>query len=240
MAPGDLLAVAKDYVQHLVLGDYGYTNGLGELDPSSQLPEYLALVVGAYGGTLTDPPETAFVAGPPYAPLSKYLGIRVHLWTLEEGEANMQMDLDITLVPPYRIVVTGLVGCPPRLIPALQEVVHHLVAGDYRGLEEHGHLRRYGMTGEDVEGAIVDYRDRAWAYGPPQPGERTDCMLVDIPAYAFKGVFGVHTFETPGCWTVEFPLWWKNDCAGHDLTLRTEIEETVGGVDVQVMGIEVM
>jgi hypothetical protein len=241
MASEDLITIAEDYVHHLVLGDYGYRNGLAMLDDSLSLdPDDIGQFLVEYGGTLVDPPEAAFVLGFRLAHSVNYRRVAVTLWTAEEGETNIRLNLDITLAPPYQVVVTDIGGCPPRLIPALQEVIHHLVIDDFSGLQEHDHLRRYNLTGTIVQSIIMGYLDRAWENNTPHTMDRLNCTLVDMPAHAFKSAFAVHTLETPGSWTVEFRLWWKDNCIKGDLTLRTEIEETAAGIDVQVVGIEVM
>jgi len=237
MAHEDLILIAKDYVHHLVLGDYHYSKGLGVLDDIPLLsPDYVAQSIADYEATLTDPPEAAFVLPPAYAPGVNYRGVAVDLWTLEEGESNLQLDLDITLTAPHHIVNGALTGCPPKIIPALQEVIHHLVVGDYAGLEDHGRLQRYGLAGEDVEEAIVDYRTRAWEYSEPRSGTALDWVLVDMPEHAFRSAYVVHS--TPGAWTADIQLWWN--CIQGDLTLRTEIEVKDDGISVQILGLEVM
>jgi hypothetical protein len=243
MEVDDLIDVARDYVHHLVLGDYGYWNGLGVLDLDNVLlaPERIAEAVADYGATLIDPPAAAFVLGPQYAAWIKCRGVSANLWTLEEGESNLQLNLDISTTPPYHIVDGILLGCPPKIIPALQEVIHHIVVGDFKGLEDDGHLRISDMTGADVEEALYGYRDRAWEYSEPRTAERLDYVPVDMPESAFKSAYVAHT--TPGSWNADIDLWWKdgtnNGTIKGDLTLSTEIEVTDDRVDVQVMGLDV-
>jgi hypothetical protein len=241
MRQDDSIVVARNYVHHLVLGDYGYVGGLGTLDDALSLgADDVAFFLAEYGGTLVDPPDSALVPYPSYGPAVPYQGVLAKLWTAEEAESNMRLDLDITSARPHKVVVRNIQGCPPRLIPPLQEVVHHLVANDFRGLELHGHLRRYGLSAESVRGALVDYCDQAWKSRGSQAGSRVECVPIDMPTEAFSSANVIHTFETSGSWIADLRIRWKDNCVADDLSLRTRIQETSDDIDVQVTGIEVM
>src|SRR2546423_688716 len=95
MVEADLIDVAIDFVHHLVIGDYEYSNGLGLLDSGVLVsPDYIALFLADSGVTLIDPPATAFVLGPPYAGGVKCRGVTANLWTVEEEESSLRLDLD--------------------------------------------------------------------------------------------------------------------------------------------------
>jgi len=241
MIKDDIMAVVRDYVHHLTLKDYKYERGLGALGESALLEaRYVGQFISNYGATIIDPPAHAFGLYSPYAPGMDRQGASVVLWTEEEGGSNIRLDLDVTLSSPHRILGIRIEGCPPKIIPGIQEVVHHLVDHDYSGLADHGHLRRSGLTGQDIEEAVQTYRDRAWEYSSSHVGAFAECTLVDLPTAAFKEALVGYMMGTPGAWVADIRLLWVENCVPSDLTLRMEIDVLDGSVDVHVVGLEVM
>ena len=236
-----VLAVARDYVHHLVLRDYLYEGGLGTLGEGARYEaDDVECFISEYRATIIDPPEHAFELRQPYAPEIDRQGVSVRLWTEEEGESNIRLDLEITQSTPHQILEMMIEGCPPFLIPPIQEVVHHLVTRTYTELEEHGHIRTFKLSPLNAEAIILEYRDRAWEHRASRVGPREEYALVDLPASAFKNVHVRHVTDTTGTWVADIALWWAGDGGPGDLTLRLEIDVSHDAIDVQVVGLEVM
>jgi len=241
MGRDDVLAVSRDYVHHLVSRDYTYEGGLGTLGETALYDsDSVASFLSAYRATVIDPPEHAFELRQPYAPEIDRQGVSVRLWTEEEGESNIRLDLEITLSTPHQILELMIEGCPPFLIPPIQEVVHHLVTRTYTELEEHSHLRTFKLNPLDAEEAILEYRDSAWEHNDSHVGPREEYALVDLPASAFKDAHVRHVTDTTGTWVADIELWWAGDSGPGDLTLRLEIDVSHDAIDVQIVGLEVM
>lgn len=240
----EITSAIKEIVYHLAREDYDYLEESGAIgNDSARDVEDIALALADYGATLVGLPDEAFTTIREYGVAAAYTGLSINLWTVEEGESNLCLEFLVSKKPPYQVLLDNLSGCPPKLIPALQEVIHHLVSSDYAGLEAHGHLRMYGLSAATVEHMVVDYRNGGWRFGiPPDtiPVPSEDCLLIDLPANAFKEASVGHIFGEPGAWTADVHLRWADGCRTDDLTLRAEIHETLVGIDVQVMGLEVL
>jgi hypothetical protein len=86
----------RSVVQMLVAGDY---NKVAALTKGRRLDaEAIKFTVGEYGRTLVLPPDDAFdqmdVVRVTNAPLPQW-SVRMNLWTLEEGQSDLSIELTI-------------------------------------------------------------------------------------------------------------------------------------------------
>lgn len=256
-----LIPALKELVHYLVIGDYAHLEEAGLIAPNSLLTsEEIARIIADYGATLIDLPDEALatddVLEDTYrGPVFDGHGIHFDLWTAEEGRSDLTLYVtlsyaSITGDEAPAVQIEDLRGFPPKLIPPLQAIIHQLVIGDYAGLERDGRLRRYGLTAPDLEAIITEYHDRVWENrawpngttpSPDDIASKRDCVLVDMPASAFKHDAQAYPiYDEPNSWAADIDLWWANQCMGNQLTLRVEIESTPEGIDIQIMNLEVM
>jgi len=241
-----IIPALKDIVHQLAVGDYAGLEERGLIAPYwdgglSTSADEIAEAIEGYGATLIDIPDEAFAT----AEAEGNNGVAFNLWTAEEGRSGMTLHVRVVqdVEEEYpRVQIDRLEGFPPKIIPALQEVIHQLVIGDYAGLKADGHLDLSGLTAMDVEEALTDYRDRAVTFGieagrlPPMSPE--DCKLIDMPTNAFFK--DAHAYGGPDEWSVDVDLWWSDERLSRHLTLQATARSTPTGVDVQLRDLHVL
>jgi len=141
-----------------------------------------------------------------------------------------------------RVQIERLEGFPPKIIPALQEVIHQLAISDYVGLEADGHLSLSVLKAADVQAIVTEYQDGTVASaieaGELPPTSSEDCKLIDMPTIAFFK--DAHAYGGPGEWDVDVDLWWPDERLSRDLTLQAAVRSTPASVDVQLRDLHVL
>ena len=241
-----IIPALKDIVYQLVVGDYAGLEERGFIAPSwggglSTSAAEIAGVIEGYGATLIDIPDEAFAT----TKAEGSAGVAFNLWTAEEGQSGMTLHVRVVqdVDEDYpRVQIDRLEGFPPKIIPALQEVIHQLVIGDYAGLEADGHLSLSVLKAADVQAIVTEYQDGAVASaieaGELLPTSSEDCKLIDMPTSAFFK--DAHAYGGPEERSVDVDLWWSDERLSRDLTLQATVRSTSAGVDVQLRDLHVL
>lgn len=111
---------------------------------------------------------------------------------------------------------------PKKLIPALKDVVHELVVGNFAKLEADGRAGR--LSAEDLRQVLEDYG-------------RT---FVDLPDEAFEvGGGAVPLANENETWGVDLDLWTKEE-GQSDLTLTMTVRDTDKGIVIEIDDLHVL
>jgi len=252
-------AEARRVIHLLVAGRYAQLKDQGLL-PGGHTAADIRRILDDYGATLTELPDAAFATARVYAqaPQGWYClvtrdlraatlaeatrdattlrprggTIILDLWTVEEERSGLSVELYVGIDARHPIQIHELRGFPPKLIPALQDVVHQLVIGNYAGLVADGRAGEFSAA--RLETVITEYRDRVIAHLPLAPGQ--EYALVDLSRDDFKQA---HVFSAiDGEWEVDVRLRWSQEADG--LSLRAFMYETPDGIRVEIEGLEVM
>lgn len=110
---------------------------------------------------------------------------------------------------------------PTHLVPALRDLVHTLVVGDYDALHSDGRAGR--LSADELRQAISRYGRR----------------LVDPPDAAFRSANAYAIEGSQHSWAVDLDLWTAEE--GHsDLTLSVTAEETADGIWLTIDDLHVL
>jgi len=257
--PQSFAAEARRVIHLLVAGRYIGMEEQGLL-PGGHTAADIRRILDDYGATLTELPDEAFATARVYAqaPQGWYHQVTrdlrdatlaeairdatilrprggtiiLDLWTVEEGRSGLSVELDVGIDARHPIQIHELRGFPPKLIPALQDVAHQLVIGNYVGLVADG--RAGGFSAARLETVITEYRDTVMAHLLLAPGQ--EYALVDLTRDDFKQA---HVFSAvDGEWEVDVRLRWSQEADG--LSLQASVYETPAGIRVEIEGLEVM
>jgi len=110
---------------------------------------------------------------------------------------------------------------PSILVPALNSLVHELVAGNYARLESDGRAGR--LTARMLGQAVAEYGH----------------ILVDVPNEAFEVGRAYAIKGESLCWAVDLPLWTVDE-GRSDLTLQVTARSTPDGVLMRIDDLHVL
>ena len=105
---------------------------------------------------------------------------------------------------------------PKKLIPALKDVVHELVVGNFAKLEADGRAGR--LSAEDLRQVLEDYGS----------------TFIDLPDKAFEvGPGAIPLANEEEAWGVDLDLWTAEE-GPSDLTLSMTVRDTEKGIVIEI------
>lgn len=110
---------------------------------------------------------------------------------------------------------------PQHIVPALQEVAHELVRGNFAHLEADGRSGR--STARDLQRVLHEY----------------GCTLVDLPDAAFDIADAIRLETSTEMWRVDLPLWTREE-GRSDLTLSLTVAVSSEGISTEIDDLRVM
>lgn len=208
-----ILPALQDLVHKLVTGDYVEIENTGLITESSSLTAAkIGTVISDYGETLIDMPDEAFLMAEAYGSR----GISFPLWTQEEQLSGLTLNVEVTGLGSPVVQIQRIHGFPPKIIPAVQDLIHQLVIGNYKGLEQDRRLG--GLTATDMEEIISGFQAGVVGTEP--------CVLIDMPANAFRRAY---VNGGRGVWDVEVDVWWSNHYL-EGITLKAQVQAVASGM----------
>ncbi len=122
---------------------------------------------------------------------------------------------------PKAIAMTNEFVVPEQFRPAIKEIVHELVMGNYNGLEADG--RAGDLNAQQLKTALTEYYP---------------CTLIELPDEAWE-VAEAYYVERTREWAIDVDLWTVEE--GHsDLTLQLMVRDTNEGILVAIEDLHVL